>query len=520
MNDELVIFIGDDTGGTFGRKLEFTISVEEGTSLDGCSAEFVFDGITRTFVGPLVDGETREIVYSAEETAAMQKGVRYAAFRVIDANGKVRTFTNTIRVRCTDIVAEVYPGTSGISITIGGGSVAWNDITGKPNFAPVATSGSYNDLSDKPTIPAAVTVDSALSELSENPVQNKVVTAALNGKATVAQGAKADAALSRAEAVAGFTEWAYSGLPTGAVVPEEGKPSYEDGHWGFYFNYNGTSFFDAGESGSEDATSITFLCTDIDNVQDPITVTATRTRLPTMADIPTDNAQLANGAGYATTAEMNTALPYALVTPTTRNEANLLDSIFPFSCTAQGMSVSKSLSEKSDLHYSSGVVSTDLGEPFGEVQLFTVGSDGTFLEEVFASNITFNGVTPTANVTPVLGFTEVVTLTDRAINVVSLSSTATGIRLVFPAAQTGKVRDFLVRLTLTETNDVVPSVTFPADVAYETEGGEWPDLTEAGTYIVRLTEVPKASESETARFFLQCSSSVADATPPSAGGAA
>ena len=32
-------------------------------------------------------------------------------------------------------------------------SVAWGDVTGKPTFATVATSGSYNDLSDKPTIP-------------------------------------------------------------------------------------------------------------------------------------------------------------------------------------------------------------------------------------------------------------------------------------------------------------------------------------------------------------------------------
>jgi phage-related tail fiber protein len=36
-----------------------------------------------------------------------------------------------------------------------GGSTAWSDITGKPSFAIVATSGSYNDLLNKPTIPAA-----------------------------------------------------------------------------------------------------------------------------------------------------------------------------------------------------------------------------------------------------------------------------------------------------------------------------------------------------------------------------
>lgn len=34
-----------------------------------------------------------------------------------------------------------------------GGSSNWDDISGKPSFAAVATSGSYNDLSDKPSIP-------------------------------------------------------------------------------------------------------------------------------------------------------------------------------------------------------------------------------------------------------------------------------------------------------------------------------------------------------------------------------
>ena len=36
-----------------------------------------------------------------------------------------------------------------------GGTVDWNDVGNKPNFATVATSGSYNDLTDKPTIPEA-----------------------------------------------------------------------------------------------------------------------------------------------------------------------------------------------------------------------------------------------------------------------------------------------------------------------------------------------------------------------------
>lgn len=50
------------------------------------------------------------------------------------------------------------------------------------DLATVATSGSYNDLSDKPVIPEGAVVDAALSDTSENPVQNKVVKGALNEK--------------------------------------------------------------------------------------------------------------------------------------------------------------------------------------------------------------------------------------------------------------------------------------------------------------------------------------------------
>ena len=48
---------------------------------------------------------------------------------------------------------------------------------------------SYNDLTNKPTIPAAVTVDSALSSTSTNPVQNKVVNSALAGKMSISPAA-------------------------------------------------------------------------------------------------------------------------------------------------------------------------------------------------------------------------------------------------------------------------------------------------------------------------------------------
>lgn len=65
----------------------------------------------------------------------------------------------------------------------------WNATTGvaaiknKPTLAAVATSGSYNDLADTPTIP---TVDATLSATSTNTVQNKVIQAELAKKANSA----------------------------------------------------------------------------------------------------------------------------------------------------------------------------------------------------------------------------------------------------------------------------------------------------------------------------------------------
>lgn len=42
-------------------------------------------------------------------------------------------------------------------------AVTWSAITGKPSFATVATSGSYNDLSNKPTIPTSLPTPNSLT---------------------------------------------------------------------------------------------------------------------------------------------------------------------------------------------------------------------------------------------------------------------------------------------------------------------------------------------------------------------
>ena len=85
-----------------------------------------------------------------------------------------------------DAVSGTNDGTNWTSLTIGsstyglasGGieSVDWSDILNKPTFATVATSGSYNDLSDKPTIPTTT------SQLTND--SNFITSSALTGYAT------------------------------------------------------------------------------------------------------------------------------------------------------------------------------------------------------------------------------------------------------------------------------------------------------------------------------------------------
>lgn len=149
----LKIFKGDDTGGNLGRMLVFNIQVGDGIDLAGCHAEFIFDGITKVFGAPLVPGEAREIFYSHNETASMALGTRFAVFRVIDAAGKIRTFSNTIQVCVTDDVSSVYPGeTDTASITIGAG-VSWDLVTDKPALVK-SVNGNLPDASGNVQIEA------------------------------------------------------------------------------------------------------------------------------------------------------------------------------------------------------------------------------------------------------------------------------------------------------------------------------------------------------------------------------
>lgn len=88
----------------------------------------------------------------------------------------------------------------------GGGAVAWADVTGKPSFATVSTTGAYSDLSGLPTLGTAA------------------ATAAAD-YATAAQGAKADTAQ-------GWGDHSLAGYKTTVVWADVGdKPAFFSGDY-------------------------------------------------------------------------------------------------------------------------------------------------------------------------------------------------------------------------------------------------------------------------------------------------
>lgn len=150
-------------------------------------------------------------------------------------------------------------------------------IRNRPALAAVATSGRYDDLTGRPTIPAPVTTDSVLSTTSENPVQNKVVKAAIDARPTKAQ---IDAGW--------WSEWTFSGTApqTGwSVVWISDNIGWDlyDGDDSVTVNY--TAFPSDDQDGSE---RIVF-----DNG-----VTAVRHRVA--APVPTKTSDLTNDSGFLT----------------------------------------------------------------------------------------------------------------------------------------------------------------------------------------------------------------------------
>ena len=84
------------------------------------------------------------------------------------------------------VTKGTFTANAGTDVTInleagGSGSTDWNNIANKPDFATVATSGSYDDLNNKPTIPAAQVnsdwnASSGVSQILNKPTLATVAT--------------------------------------------------------------------------------------------------------------------------------------------------------------------------------------------------------------------------------------------------------------------------------------------------------------------------------------------------------
>jgi hypothetical protein len=122
---------------------------------------------------------------------------------------------------------QVLAKTSGSDYAVGwstpsGGAVAWVDVTGKPTFATVSTTGAYSDLSDLPTL-----FSGAYADLTGKPTLFDGAYASLTGKPTLGTAAAAAtgdfAAASHTHAAANITDFAAAVAATSAVAANSSK---------------------------------------------------------------------------------------------------------------------------------------------------------------------------------------------------------------------------------------------------------------------------------------------------------
>lgn len=123
----------------------------------------------------------RLIVQSVDNDAALiQIGIaddHSAEMDNVNLQEKLQAGTN-ISINGNTISASVPSRTSQL---INDGSDNTSTYVEADELGAVATSNSYNDLDDKPTIPTPITVDSALDSSSTNPVENSALYKAIVG---------------------------------------------------------------------------------------------------------------------------------------------------------------------------------------------------------------------------------------------------------------------------------------------------------------------------------------------------
>ena len=327
-----------------------------------------------------------------------------------------------------------------------GAQAVINQVAGKANKVASATTGNF----------AGLDANGNLTDSGKKAADF----------ATAAQGAKADAALSRAEAEAGFTEWIFSGIPNGAT---DFTSAFDNGTLEVRFNLDGVAFYGP-LSGITDETSVEVAC---DNEEATIShiITATRTRLPTMADVNAkeDASNKATALSASSTdAQYPSAkcvydglskIPYDLPATALSPAAE-----WQFFGDAEGLTLSVDATQNGDdvdfdlIHNAAGIARTTV--------------ENTVIADVLLVTFDVDASTTIVAAKPYA-------LLDRAMNRITLATLPpTGIALAFPAPTDGKVRDFLLRLETPAVgaNGSAPQIAYPEGVTFENADGSFPEI--------------------------------------------
>lgn len=172
-------------------------------------------------------------------------------------------------------------------------------------------------------------------------------------------------------------------------------------------------------------------------------------------------------------------LRYALVDVQTTY--NIPDSWFPITFKQNKTSYTIPLTNKNKLDLSQGV-GWYLTYQAEDVAWFT---EGGVLGSTAVSSLQFNGVAPVVGETTLNSPTT--TLADRAVNAVTVPIGMTSATLALPPFVPGRVRDLVVRMTL--STDVAVTFTGPSSAAAWDSSGDPSGTFAAGTHFLRLTEV-------------------------------
>lgn len=156
MQQYIYIFKGDDTNWNGEQFL--TVNITSQTSdLSNMTAKFILGSYEKTY--PLTTGSF-DIDLNAATTGSYAYGPICGTIQVIDEEGRIKTVANRIPFYITDQVIADQAQTLDIAMP----------------------EGSEISISLEVGKAAQITVDEELSTTSPNPVQNKVITVALEGK--------------------------------------------------------------------------------------------------------------------------------------------------------------------------------------------------------------------------------------------------------------------------------------------------------------------------------------------------